>query len=136
MTFASAETTPAKKWEDQDVAADLKAEATANAATEAVLDDENAEDLGDGCVGEHSPSTNPDCDMAPAEPQNVVPSTNDDYDPEDEPAITEEDLWDPTDHTVDEVLDYLTGDVSDAERARVVAVERANKNRKGIVDHV
>lgn len=135
LSFSSVETIPAKKWEDQDMAAKINAEAVARAATEEVLDDENAEELSDGCVGEHDPTSNPDCDHGPAEPQNVVgePAETDD---EDEPAITEDDLWDPTDHTVQQVLDYLAGDISEAEFDRVVAVEKANKNRAGVINNV
>ena len=158
LTFASVETDKAKKWEDQDVAADLKAEATANALTEQVLDDENAAELDDGCVGEHHPTTNPDCDMAPAEPQNatgtaedaeythgeavedddgnvVVGELHEDEDDDDEDEVAEEDLYDPSEHSVAEVMEYLTGDISDTEYQRVVAVERTGKNRKGIVDN-
>jgi hypothetical protein len=65
-------------------------------------------------------------------PSRVEPGEGNEL--EDERAIEESDLYDPTDHSVPEVLDYLTGDITDEERERVLAVERNNKNRKGILD--
>lgn len=41
--------------------------------------------------------------------------------------------YDPGAHTVPDVNAYLAGPISDDERARVLAVERAERNRKGIV---
>jgi hypothetical protein len=142
LTFPSVETTPAKKYEDQDVAAALKAEAHANALTEKVLDDENAEGSddvldGDDTVPGDESGDDPVAEETAAlsgERQNVVSEGEDLED--DEPVITEEDLYDPTEHTVDEVMDYLASDISEEEYNRVVAVEQANKKRKGILDNV
>lgn len=43
------------------------------------------------------------------------------------------DLFDPTDHSVAEVLDYLA-DKSPLEIARVLEVEKAGKDRKGVAE--
>lgn len=45
------------------------------------------------------------------------------------PATEEADQFDPSEHTVDEVWDYLEG-ADDAERKRVLDAERDGKNRK------
>lgn len=37
--------------------------------------------------------------------------------------------FDPNDHNASEVREYLSGDISDDERDRVIAAERAGKNR-------
>lgn len=41
--------------------------------------------------------------------------------------------YDPSDFTVDEVNDYLAGDITTEERDRVLGVEQAGKARKGIL---
>lgn len=41
--------------------------------------------------------------------------------------------YDPSQHTVDEVAEYLEG-ADEAERDRVIAAEAEGKNRKGILD--
>lgn len=46
-----------------------------------------------------------------------------------------EEEFDPGDFNVDDVNEYLSGeDITDQERARVIAAERAGKNRTSIVD--
>lgn len=45
----------------------------------------------------------------------------------------EDELFDPTAHTISEVAAYLEG-ADDEERARVAAVEEAAKQRKGVLD--
>lgn len=49
---------------------------------------------------------------------------------------TEADTFDPSEHTVDEVLEYLHGEEDDAKRIAVIEAERAGKARKGVMDHV
>lgn len=52
----------------------------------------------------------------------------------DDPEDEDEELYDPADHTVDEVLEYLTSeDITEEETARVLASEKDGKARKGIL---
>lgn len=74
---------------------------------------------------ETEPVTNADGDV-------VLDSTPED---EDERALVEEDLYDPAEHSVDEVMEYLTSDISEDEYNRVVAAERVGKQRKGIMNN-
>lgn len=53
---------------------------------------------------------------------------------EDERVIDEDDLYDPSQHNTTDVLEYLTGDITDEERERVLAAERNGKARKGILN--
>lgn len=92
-------------------------EARANAATETVLEQENED-------GKFS-IENQEIPVEPVDEPN---------EPEDEREITEDDLYDPSDYGVPEVLEYLTGDITDEERDRVLAVEKAGKARKGILN--
>lgn len=93
-----------------------------NITTAAVLAQENSE--------EEEPTEE---EQAAEEPQNVV---SEGAEPEEEPAIVKEDLYDPSEHNAPEVVEYLTGDISDAEFDRVVAAERNGKARKGVLDNV
>lgn len=52
---------------------------------------------------------------------------------DEEPEVVEEELFDPTEHTVVEVEDYLMGEITQEENNRVIAAEKLGKNRKGIV---
>jgi hypothetical protein len=47
--------------------------------------------------------------------------------------VVEEGPFDPSDHTVTEVLEYLTSDISNEEYERVLNEEREGKARKGIL---
>lgn len=67
----------------------------------------------------------------------LAPTAGEDHpdDPEevDEEVETDE-LYDPADYNVDEVLEYLTSeDITEEESARVLAAEKAGKARKGIL---
>jgi hypothetical protein len=73
-------------------------------------------------------------DEEETEPEVLVHPTEVEEDDEDERVITEEDLYDPSEHTAPDVNDYLDSDISEDERARVIAAERQGKNRKGIVN--
>ena len=87
-------------------------------ATERVLAEENDE----------NEEVDPE-EQAEEEPQNVVGEGEEIE--EDDRVITEDDLYDPADHTVPEVEEYLEG-ASEEERARVLAAEKNGKNRKGL----
>lgn len=49
-------------------------------------------------------------------------------------ALESRKLYDPAEHTVIEVLDYLTGEITEDERNRVLEAESDEKARKGILD--
>jgi len=129
----------ASPWEETtDPGAALRDQAIANHFTEQVLKEENEEvdHPGEDEETEPEPLVHPaeheeGDDEGPADvlDENVEGNS-------DERAITEDDLWDPNKHGVDEVLDYLTGDISEDERQRVIAAERTGKARKGILNHV
>jgi hypothetical protein len=106
----------------QDVAAELQAAAEENYRTEMVLREENEE------------NEEYDAEEEETEPEVLVHPTEVEEDDEDERVITEEDLYDPSEHTAPDVNDYLDSDISEDERARVIAAERQGKNRKGIVN--
>jgi hypothetical protein len=139
--ITSVPTTPAGP-SDSDI---IKAQAHAAALTQKVLDAENADDLDDGCVGEHDPASNPDCEMAAQEQSQHRGAdegdaltedeqefqTEDESEEEPEDEVEEEDLYDPSEHSLPSVQEYLA-DASEEERQRVIAVERTGKNRKGI----
>lgn len=105
-------------------AVDLQAKE--NAATETVLEQENDES------DEQAPEEAAE-ESAAEEPQNV---TGEPQEPEEEPVITEDDLYDPAEHNAPEVVEYLTSDISTEEFERVVAAERNGKARKGVLDNV
>lgn len=108
-------------WEEtSDPSGDIKRVANQEVFTELVLQEEN-----DEIETPEDEETEPDVIVAPAEVED---------DEDDERVIEEGDLYDPADHGVPEVLDYLTGDISDNERERVLAAERNGKNRKGILN--
>lgn len=135
--IVSVETTPAEPSASEII----KNQAHEAALTKEVLDAENAEHFDDGCVGEHDPGTNPDCEMAAPEPEESGEGEGRDLtdevdaiveDEEEDDQVTEEDLFDPSEHTAPEVHDYLST-ADETERQRVLAAERNGKNRKGIV---
>ena len=113
-------------WEEtEDNSAALQAKAEAAFYEQKVLDEENADE-----------DEEVDSEDEETEPENFVEPAEVEEEEDDEEEVVAEDLYDPAEHTVDEVLDYLSGDISEAEFERVVTAERVNKNRKGIVEHV
>jgi len=128
--------------ETEDQGAALHAKAHEAALTEQVLRAENEENepLPEDelePVGETEPAelVRDEETYEPAEPTAMDPEAEpDDSEEEDEErAITEEDLYDPSQHSVVEVNEYLDSDISEEERERVLAAEEAGKNRKGIL---
>lgn len=135
----------------EDEGAKLLAQASANAATEEVLRQENEEgkysddnEYIDPETGEEqteptelvNPAEEGDVetrDEVTDEDGNVIVGEPEDEE-EDEREVEEEDLYDPTDYGVPEVNEYLDSDITDEERQRVLAVEAVNKNRKGIMN--
>lgn len=130
-------------WEEtEDNGAALHAKAHEAALTENVLQQENEENEppedATEPVGETEPAelVRDEETYEVAEPAVMDPEADaDDVEAEDEErAITEEDLYDPSEHNVVDVLEYLDGDITEEERERVLAAEEAGKNRKGILE--
>lgn len=124
----------------------LKDKAIAAYATERVLVDENEEeepegDLKDGQTEPVELLLDEEHREGPVDPEpvkdddgNVVVGAAE-QDEDEEREITEEDLYDPAEHSVEEVMDYLAGEISEPEYDRVVAAERVGKARKGILNN-
>lgn len=130
-------------WEEtEDQGAALHAKAHEAALTEQVLKIENEENEPPEDATEPYGETEPaelvrdEETFEPTEPAVMDPEADaDDVEEEDdERAITEEDLYDPSEHNVVDVLEYLDGDITEEERERVLAAEEAGKGRKGILE--
>ncbi len=144
LTFESAELEP-----QPDVSAELLKQAKARASTEEVLRQENEEgkysDENEYIDTEGNEQTEPlphreadeptEDDEVKDEDGNVVIGASEDEDDE-ERNVEEDDLFDPTRWGLQTVKDYLDrDDITPEERQRVLDVEAANKNRKGIINH-
>lgn len=137
MTQPNADLEAFSPWEEtEDQGAALHAKANEAALTEQVLQQENDENL----VADDEQTEPAELIYEPKdEPEGPVvidPEVDEDDEVEDEEEerdVTEEDLYDPSEYTMPEVLEYLDSDITEEERERVLAAEEAGKNRKGIL---
>lgn len=118
---------PLDTGEPADPGAALQLQALQNSLTTEVLEQENA-DPEEKQEGETEPGeTEP---LPLVHPEEVEEDNEENYE---EPEVAEEDLYDPSEHLLPEVQEYLDGEISQEEYNRVIAAEKLGKNRKGIV---
>lgn len=137
MTQPNADLESFSPWEEtEDQGAALHAKANEAALTEQVLQQENEENE----PPEDEQTEPQELLYEPKEeeegPVVIDPEADADdvEEEEEEREVTEEDLYDPSEHNVPEVLEYLDSDITDEERDRVLAAEEAGKQRKGILE--
>lgn len=123
--------------ETRDEGQELHDAAVAAALTQQVLQQENEEDeqfdTSLVATDEDGDPIEVDGVIQTETPDRIEPGEGNDIE-DDEERYEEEDLYDPADHSLSEVQEYLKSDITPEEKQRVIAVEKTGKNRKGIVN--